>query len=997
MSIRQWHVSCTEAGSKMAKRGLAVCVALLGAGTVCTGADQPSPQSFEGKPVVSIRFEPPEQPLSRDYLSRILPLKANAPFRMEDVRAGIKSLYATGRYEDITAEGDGVGGGVEVVFRTADQWFVGRVDAVGKIKDPPNRGQLANSTRFQLGDPFNRDELDGGADRIMALLRSNGFYEAKVEPQLTRDPEHQQVNVVYSVYPGKRARFAPPVITGSPALPAADVAGATRWKRLWFLGWKEATQDNVQRGLQNVRKRYRKDKRLTAQISLHGMKYDPATRRVTPTLNVVGGPKVNVETTGAKISKRKLQAYVPVYDEQTVDRDLLTEGARNLRDYYQSQGYFDVAVDFHQKRSGPDREDIVYAVNLGRRQKVVNVEVQGNHYFATDVIRERMYIQTAGLIRIRHGRYSTGFARRDEGAIKALYQSNGFRDVKVAIQTIDDYNGKQDELAVIVRIDEGPQYLISSFTLDGVKQIDRNQLISMLASIPGQPFSEVNVGMDRGYIIRTYNSQGFAEAAFSWSMKPGPGPNRVDVRYTVKEGPRRYVRDVVISGLKETRMRLIEPAMRLQENDPLSLTAMTDMQHNLYDLGIFDQVDTAVQNPEGDTERKYVLYQIREGDRYSLAGGFGAELARIGGSQNSWSSPGGATGFSPRASLEVSRLNLWGLGHSLNFKSQVSSLQQTVSLNYLAPRYRNVDGRNLSFTGLYDNRRDVRTFTSLRRELSAQYSQKLSKANTLLLTYVIRRDAVSNLKIDPLLVPMLSQPSRIGAVGASFIGDRRDDPTDAHRGIYNTADLELAARPLGSGPTFVRLLASSSTYKTFHKNNVFAQRLQFGWLQPVAVPQGVSPTNWIPLPERFFGGGSASLRAFPDNQAGPRDSFSGFPLGGNALLVHNTEWRFPLLGENVDGVLFHDMGNVYSSLSNISFRVHQRDLRDFDYMVHAVGFGIRYRTPVGPVRLDLAYSINPPRFFGFKGTTQEVLEGTAPRVMQGISHFQFFFSIGQAF
>jgi outer membrane translocation and assembly module TamA len=125
--------------------------------------------------------------------------------------------------------------------------------------------------------------------------------------------------------------------------------------------------------------------------------------------------------------------------------------------------------------------------------------------------------------------------------------------------------------------------------------------------------------------------------------------------------------------------------------------------------------------------------------------------------------------------------------------------------------------------------------------------------------------------------------------------------------------------------------------------------------------------------------------------------FSGFPLGGNALLIHNTELRFPFLGDNVDGVLFHDMGNAYSSVSNISFRVHQRNLKDFDYMVHAVGFGIRYRTPVGPVRLDLAYSMNPPRFFGYKGTTQEVLAGTAPRTEQRISRFQFFFSIGQAF
>jgi outer membrane translocation and assembly module TamA len=173
----------------------------------------------------------------------------------------------------------------------------------------------------------------------------------------------------------------------------------------------------------------------------------------------------------------------------------------------------------------------------------------------------------------------------------------------------------------------------------------------------------------------------------------------------------------------------------------------------------------------------------------------------------------------------------------------------------------------------------------------------------------------------------------------------------------------------------------------------------------------------VPLPERFLGGGADSLRAFPYNQAGPRDTGialipgspswqpTGFPLGGNALFFNNVELRFPFIGPNIKGVLFHDMGNVFSSVGDISFRFHQKNLRDFDYTVHAAGFGIRYRTPVGPIRLDLAYSINPPSFIGFSGTPQELLacnpnlppQGACVGVKQSISHFQFFFSIGQTF
>ena len=131
-------------------------------------------------------------------------------------------------------------------------------------------------------------------------------------------------------------------------------------------------------------------------------------------------------------------------------------------------------------------------------------------------------------------------------------------------------------------------------------------------------------------------------------------------------------------------------------------------------------------------------------------------------------------------------------------------------------------------------------------------------------------------------------------------------------------------------------------------------------------------------------------------------------MGGNALFFNNTELRFPLIGENIQGVFFHDMGNIFSSLGDISFRYKQKDLQDFDYTVHAVGFGVRYQTPVGPVRLDLAYSLNPPSFNGFSGTPDQLLQcnpNASPSAepsycqpsRQSVSHFQFFFSIGQTF
>jgi len=240
----------------------------------------------------------------------------------------------------------------------------------------------------------------------------------------------------------------------------------------------------------------------------------------------------------------------------------------------------------------------------------------------------------------------------------------------------------------------------------------------------------------------------------------------------------------------------------------------------------------------------------------------------------------------------------------------------------------------------------------------------------------------------------------------TLIQDRRDDPVESHKGIYNTLDVGLAEHIFGSQKNFSRFLGRNATYHPLGKKLVLARDTSFGSLKPFRFSG--PELEAIPLPERFFSGGGTSHRGFPENQAGPRDPNTGFPLGGTALVFNQTELRFPLIGDNISGVLFHDAGNVYSTLSKISFRVGQKNEKDFDYMVHAVGLGIRYRTPVGPVRIDLAYSINPPRFFGFKGNREDLFNaGPNPCalgsplvdrcVVQNISHFQFFFSIGQTF
>ena len=963
---------------------------------------------YEGQPIAGIQFVPPEQPLTAAEAANILPLKVGQPLRLADVHTAIERLYATGDFEDIQVDAQPAPSGVTVRILTKNSWFIGNVAVEGRISDPPNRGQLVNVTRLNLGQPFAGEDVAPAQEAIERLLESNGLHQSQVRPELSYDPATQQVSLHFVVESGRRAQFTTPTITGDPKMPAADIIGATHWRRWLIGGWRSVQQSRVRKGIDGIRSKYEKHGRFEARVSLKSMDYDADTNRSKALLDIDAGPLVEVHAVGAKVSQGQLRSLVPIFEEHSVDESLLLEGSRNLRDYFQSEGYFDAEVEFKEQRIVNDKASIDYLINPGKRHKLVLIDIKGNRYFRTAAIRERMFLMRASLLQFRRGRYSGSLLRRDEQSIASLYQSNGFRDVVVTHKIVDGYQSKPGNLAVFIDIEEGPQYFIHSLDVQGIAKLDKAQLLSQLSSVEGQPYSEYNVAVDRDAMLDQYSTRGFPNATFEWSSQPASDPHQVDLTYVIHEGQQQFVRKVLIGGLESTRRSLVDSKVELQPGDPLSPTAMRDTQRKLYDLGVFARVDTAIQNPDGDTDQKYVLYDVEEARKYSIATGFGAEFARIGGCSNCLEAPAGQAGFAPDFSLDVSRLDLWGLGQTLSFRGRVSTLEQRALVNYTVPRVRGNDKLTLSFTVLYDNSKDVRTFTAKREEGSVQLSDRLSKSITFLYRYTYRHVTVdqSTLKISPLLIPLFSQPDRVGELAWSMIQDRRDDPIETRKGIYNTMDISLAPRAFGSEISFGRFLGRNATYHPIGRKYVLARATSFGIIHPL---QGVAnPLTAIPLPEHFFSGGATSERGFPDLQAGPRDTATGFPLGGTALLMNQTEFRFPLLGDNVGGVLFHDMGNVYSSPSSISFRTDQHGMSDFDYMNHAVGFGVRYRTPIGPVRLDLAYSINPPRFFGFQGSIADLLNaGVTPCsppagqidrcVAQGISHFQFFFSIGQTF
>ncbi len=959
-----------------------------------------SGSKWEGRPIAGILFDPPDQPYPRDQMLDILRLKQGEAFGDAALRQSIQALYSTGRFADIAVDASEAetSHGVLLKFITKRAYFVGRVTVEG-VKDPPNEGQLVSATKLQLGLPYKDSDKLNAIESIENLLRRNGFYQ----PTVTADTEYldttEQAKLTFLIEPGKRAHYERPVITGTPNRSIDSIVRSTHWQRLYgLLGWYSVTDTRTQQGVDNVRAYYQKKDLLLSRVVLRGLEYHEQKGTLQPTLQVTAGPEVIIRVEGAKIRRGKLRQLVPVYQERTVDADLLVEGQHRIQQYLQSEGYFEADVSYVSERQNGKRV-ITYNVDKGPRHRLQSLAIVGYKYFTRATIAERMETEPVSFPRFPYGRYSSATLNGDLQAIRDLYRTNGFRDVKVGYSVKDDYRGNINALALTISIDEGPQYLVSEVTIDGMPQTDREYISSGLTSAKGQPYSEANVAADRDYILNYFYNAGYPNATFDYYVDTVTIPDRVKLRFKLDLGKREYVRQVLVSGIKRTRPRLVDDRIELKEGDPLSLTKITDTQRSLYDLGIFARVNTAIQNPDGDETKKYVLLQLEEASRYTFTFGVGAQLGRFGSATTSLNDPAGSTGFAPSVSLGVSRINFLGLGQTLSLNSTVSTLEQLVGLTYFVPHIVGHEKLSLTLNALYDNSNEINTYTATRRQISAQLGQKLSRAYTLQYRVVYRYVTQSNLKISPGLVPILAQPDQTGLFGISLIQDKRDNQVDPTQGIFNTIDLAYAPKALGSQTEFAKGLVRNSSFHRIGRDLVFARSTQFGVIIPVN-----ATAEEIPLPERFFSGGATSLRAFPENQAGPRDTTTGFPLGGNALLINNLELRFPLFGDNLRGVLFEDAGNVYQSFSTIGFQFRQPNFASFNYMVQDIGLGFRYSTPIGPVRIDFSFSPNAPRFNGFKGTEQELITCSAPQsptpcavVTQKINAFQVHFSLGQAF
>jgi outer membrane protein assembly complex protein YaeT len=1000
---------------------------------------------WEGLPVRHISF----LGVSADRLVSVaghLSQAEGAPLNRENLKRSLRQLFSTGLFETIAVEGVREQEGVTLIFRGTPRTFIGTVTVEG-AKSATLNTQLERAGQLAPGTRFTSAKLSQALEQMRATLALNGFHEPVITQALTPLPEEQLVDIAFHVVSGPQARVGTVDVTGDPGMTVDDFR-----RHAHLRAGEKVDHETGNRALAGMLKDYQHQQRLEAEIKIESQQYDKESHKTNFRFTATRGPIVKVLVDGASISPVRLRRVIPIYEEGSVDEDLLNEGNRRLRDYYQRLGYFDVKVEHEPQSTVGGQVTILFKVRLGSRRRVERVSVEGNHYFDSATLKDLLSVHPADSID-HHGAYSQALVTADINALQAVYQNNGFSRAKITSVTSAGESkltasGKIAPFAVVYHIEEGKQLRVGTVSLDGNDHVDAAKLTPEMNTVAGQLLSPRNLAGDRDELLTDYMSRGFDQVHVEVVQQiETANPTKVDVVFHITEGQQIFVRKVLLTGLHYTRPKTVAKAITLHPGDPLDETALMETQRNLYDFALFSEVDTAIENPSGDEPYKTVLLQLEEARRWALTYGFGLE-AQTGAPQYNCGgilasgancSPNGKTGVSPRVLADITRNNLFGREQSMSLRGTYGLLEQQIDLLFQNPHFEGNRNFGLTLSGGYANSLDVSTYVASRLQAGVRWTEhfntpgtRISKANTLIYEFDFRRVKVeaSSLQVAPGEITLLSTAVRVGGPALTWIRDTRDSAMDSHRGTYTSFQAFLSDQAFAAQADFGRLDVSNSSYYKFNKGRiVLARNTRYGMERAF----GALDDELIPLPERLYAGGATSLRGFGPNSAGPRDPETGYPIGGAGALINSTELRLPpptlpWLGNTVSFVLFHDMGNVFTNAGDAwasALRVRQ-PLRDnckilptsinppptpngpetstgqqgtcsFNYFSHAPGLGLRYHTPVGPIRLDFSYNLNPPIYpvvynysLSPSLSLSEMHVGEAP-------HFNFFFSLGQTF
>ncbi|HZQ69612.1 MAG TPA: POTRA domain-containing protein [Terriglobales bacterium] len=952
--------------------------------------------SYEGQPVSGVDLVGDPR-LNLEQLRSLVEQKAGEPYSDTKVKASATALQGTGKFHNVEVNVSPQPTGLLVKFVLHPAYYVGVIQFPEATKLFPYT-RLLQVVNMPDEQAFDKEQLPQSETALLNFFHDNGYFQAQVRSDVELDEKNQLANVTFHVDFGKRAKIGRVEIQGTTPEEAAKLLHAMRaWRaKLTFSTLKpgkDYTPERIKSGIGLLRKCLAGQHYLANQLQIDPPQYHAATNRADITFRVSVGPKVSVKVAGAKLSvipyvaSRREKKLIPIYSEGAIDRELVEEGRENLSTYFQSKGYFDVRVTTAFQRT-PTLISVVYEVDKGHRHKVEELNFTGNHHIGAEELARNVQIKKHRLF--SHGQFSDKLLKNSVKNIQTLYRDRGFEEVKVVPQ-VEDH---EPEIDVLFKIEEGPQTLVGEFEIEGNSHLALDQLRpeTGFEIRPGGPFSARKLEDDRSHILARYLDLGYLNADVQLQVARAPDdPHLVNVVYRITENQQLRVSKVLLLGQKVTRPSLIHKTANIGPETPLSQGKLLEAESKLYDLGIFDWSSVGPRRPIEDQTDEEALIKVHESKRNTITYGFGFEVSKRGGNlpTGTVAVPGlpavaldtssfvssERTFASPRGSLEFTRKNIRGLGETGAVSLLVARLDQRLLATYADPHFRGLKWRSL-FSMSGERTTENPLYAATLADVSFQLERTIDRKQTTTaqFRYNFNHTALSQILVPELVLPQ-DRNVRLSTFSASIIQDTRDKPLDPHKGHYGTLDFGVTPTALGSSANFTRLVGQYATYRPVTPAKIiWANSIRLGLAAPFA-------GSFVPTSQRFFAGGGTTLRGFPTNGAGPQRAVAvcppgqttgcsriSVPVGGNQLVILNSELRYPIpIINNLGGVVFYDGGDVYSHIRFSDFVEHYTS---------TVGIGFRYSTPVGPVRIDIGRNLNP---------------------IPGINPFQFFITLGQAF
>jgi outer membrane protein insertion porin family len=710
---------------------------------------------------------------------------------------------------------------------------------------------------------------------------------------------------------------------------------------------------------------------LLSTIEPPGIRYDQRSNRVAVTIALRAGPRVTVRFKGNPYwSSGALRELVLIQTEQSVENDVLDASAARMQHHLVDDGYLTAEVAAERDGAAADaRVTATFRITAGPRFEVGRLTVTGPVVMERSQLLDRLRMRP-GFLGLTHPRFDQAEWEDDLERLRRFYMQHGF--LSATITGNRQLRPAKSAVDLSITVEEGPRTLITAITFTGQTRLPDALLQRTISVRVGRPYDPTQARADRLALLALYAGKGYLGADVTMEPALNEPGTEVVLPFTITEGAPTFIGRILIEGNEHTDDEVIRRELLIFPADPYDYEKLLRSRYRIARLGIFRDVRLEPIEAKRPDLLKDLRLSVEERPAGALEFGVGF-----------------AAEEKVRGFAELSHKNLAGTGRRASLRAEADFIQQRYALNYVEPWIAGLPV-DLRLTALFEAEEEV-TFKRRTYGATAAIDKNLTDRLKASLLY---RYSFNRFRLDPntTLAPE-DERVNIGSITPALILDLRDDPFNPHWGSVHGISFEDAALMLGSQVQFVKITASSNWFVSPHRLIVFAFSGRAGWAKQFG------DTPLVPLSERFYLGGRSTVRGYRQDTLGvlrlavdtdgnsiPSEdstlSATGDPTGGNIMLLTNVEARIAL-PKNLGLVLFLDGGNVWSKPGTIQL----------NEMKFSVGAGIRYNTPVGPLRLDWGYKLNRERIF----IDNSMNATPAPNINIDESAYEIHFTLGHAF